>query len=364
MKETRNYGIDLLKIIAMLFIISFHYVYKSGYEFTELTINSFIVKVFWLFGELGVNLFMLVTGYFMINRKIKIKKIILLLFEVEFYYIICQIIAIKLEIISFDFNFKDIVMLFFPVIFNRYWFITVYILIYIMSPYLNIFLKSIDKKTYIKFLITVLILWSVIPTIFGVFNDSTEKTLYYSRLIWLIIIYCVGAYINLYKSEMPKKFLIAILSFFSMIVSIIIIHKYNGFFNNIGTYEVAYLWGPNNVPMFLLSVALFQIFLNINIYGKKIISVLASTTLGIYLLHDGSLAWYIWQTLFKANEHLHSRYSICYILISAIVVFIIGAVIDLIRQIIEKYTIKRLLDLRVCYNLYDKVQKWSDKIIK
>ena len=77
MKKERKSNIELLRIVAMLCIISFHYVYKSGYVFENLSVNSFIVKVFWFFGEFGVNLFILITGYFMVNGRFSLKKLYL-----------------------------------------------------------------------------------------------------------------------------------------------------------------------------------------------------------------------------------------------------------------------------------------------
>ena len=88
MKKERKTNIELLRIIAMILIISFHYVYKSNFTFEELSVNSFIVKVFYMFGELGVNLFILITGYFMVTGKFSVKKLIYLIIEVNLYYLI------------------------------------------------------------------------------------------------------------------------------------------------------------------------------------------------------------------------------------------------------------------------------------
>ncbi len=92
MKKERKSNIELLRIIAIILIISFHYVFKSNFKFEELTINSFIVKSFYMFGELGVNLFILITGYFMVSGKFSIKKLICLILEVNFYHTLSIII--------------------------------------------------------------------------------------------------------------------------------------------------------------------------------------------------------------------------------------------------------------------------------
>ena len=241
-------------------------------------------------------------------------------------------------------------MIFFPTIHARYWFITAYIIVYILSPYLNILIQNMKKKEYQRLLMILLLIWCIIPTIFGVFYNTTENMLFYSRLIWLIVMYLVGAYIKLYPIEIFSKkrnsILCAILTFTCMLVSIVIIYKFKNIFEKLGTTEIAYFWTPNTMLMFLLSVSIFEIFLNIKMKSIKIVNIIASTTLGIYMIHDGILQRYIWDTIFKTTEHLsnNSWKIIIDIMIATIIIFIVGTIIDLIRQFIEKITIKKILD--------------------
>lgn len=351
MKKERKTNIELLRIIAMILIISFHYVYKSNFTFEELSVNSFIVKVFYMFEELGVNLFILITGYFMVTGKFSVKKLIYLIIEVNFYYLLSILIGQKLGTIQLT-TAKDYMMIFFPTIHARYWFITAYIIVYILSPYLNILIQNMKKKEYQRLLMILLLIWCIIPTIFGVFYNTTENMLFYSRLIWLIVMYLVGAYIKLYPIEIFSKkrnsILCTILTFTCMLVSIVIIYKFKNIFEKLGTTEIAYFWTPNTMLMFLLSVSIFEIFLNIKMKSIKIVNIIASTTLGIYMIHDGVLQRYIWDTIFKTTEHLsnNSWKIIIDIMIATIIIFIVGTIIDLIRQFIEKITIKKILDLK------------------
>lgn len=346
----RKSNIELLRIVCILLIISFHVVYKAGFTFTNvLTINKLIVKTFWLFGELGVNLFVLITGYFMINSKFKTKKVIILIFEILFYYLATSIFAhiIGYREIS---GIKNIFMLFFSTILNRYWFATAYILLYIFSPYLNILARNMSKIQYKKFLITALIIFSTIPTIFGSLYNNTEVLLYYNRFIWLTIIYMIGAYIKLYGisyiNSRKKALGLSITTFILMVSSIILIEKYDAFFSKIGITEVAYLWTPNNIFMLILSISTFLFFESLNIKENKIINRISSTTFGIYLLHDGVLAYWFWKKIFKTGTYQNSPYLIIHILRITLTIFIIGIIIDLIRQLIEKYTLKKVLDIK------------------
>jgi surface polysaccharide O-acyltransferase-like enzyme len=293
----------------------------------------------------------------MIKSKYSLRKIIMLILSVDFYYLLSIVIGKYLNILEFKLTIKNVLLSFFPTILNKYWFVTAYLLIYILSPYINKFIKSLSKNQFKKLLVISLFIWGGIPTFFGIFYNTTEKILYYNRFIWLLIMYFVGAYLRLYSINMFKKnkymIVTAITSFVMMLTSILVINKFTNLFEKIGTTELAYFWTPNNVLMFLLSISIFGLFKNININSNKIINALASTTLGIYMLHDGLLNKYIWKNIFNASIRLESKYSILYILGSSIIIFLVGFIIDFIRKIIEKYTIKKLL----CSNKYNAFEK-------
>ena len=355
MIKERKSNFELLKIIAMLMIISFHYVYKSGYVFENMNLNSFIIKSFWFLGELGVNLFMLITGYFMINKKMSLKKVMLISIEVFFYNLLnvllnCYLLKIPLKI-------TDII---FPVILDKYWFVSVYIIIYILSPYFNKLIINMSKKEFEKLLIIVVSIWSIIPTVFGLRNNSSETILYYSRFIWMVVMYFMGAFIKLYDikelNTKKKSIFVTLITWGIMTCSILFIYYNKENFNIIGTYEWAYLWTPNNFFMLILSVSVFQYFSKLRIKDSLIINTLASTTLGIYMLHDGCFNTILWRYLLNTKMKLESKYSIFYIIVTSLLIFAVGAVIDLIRKKIEKYTISKLI------GYYSKKYKQSDNI--
>ena len=95
----RESNMELLRIVSMLLIITFHCALKSGFAFEDhFSVNKFMVKTLWMFGELGVNLFLLISGYFMVQGKFKWRKLILLLAEVSFYQTLAHFVALKLGI--------------------------------------------------------------------------------------------------------------------------------------------------------------------------------------------------------------------------------------------------------------------------
>lgn len=305
--------------------------------------------MFYLFGELGVNLFFLITGYFMVDGKFSRKKAINMLLEVEFYNLIIIFIANKFGVYTFT-ETKQYFLMFFPVILDRFWFVTVYIILYLLSPYLNILIDNMTKYQHKKLLIILILIWSIIPTFFGIFYNTTESLLYYSRFIWAIVIYFVGAYIKRYNIKFLEKtancLICALSSFFIMIITIPIIYHFKNLFLKLGTTEPAYFWPPNTILMFILSISIFCIFLKINIGENRIINKLSSTTLAVYMLHDGYLIPLLWNNIFHNAIHLQSKFSIFYILLSAILIFIVFSLFDLSRQFFVKIINKKIRNLR------------------
>lgn len=73
----------------MLLIVAHHYVVNSGVKeliYGEpLKANSIFLFLFGMWGKIGINCFVLITGYFMCKSNITVRKFIKLLMEVYFY---------------------------------------------------------------------------------------------------------------------------------------------------------------------------------------------------------------------------------------------------------------------------------------
>lgn len=343
----RESNMELLRIVSIFMIIVFHCAYKSGFDFSPgLSINTLILKCIWMLGELGTNLFMLISGYYMIHGQFKLKKLIRLLAEVQFYTWITIWLGGRLGIYALS-DWKSVLFAFFPVTLNWNWFITAYILIYILSPYLNLLIRAMDVKIFRRFLGTVLGLYCLIPTVFGLFLGGTENMRYYNRMIWLAIMYFLGAYIRKYgkkPEENRKQYVVmAVCSGAVMTVSILAIDRFSGFFAALGTTEPAYFWPPNTLPMVFLSIGVFGMFRNVKISFHPWINRLASTTLGIYLLHDGILSVWLWEKVFRCAEYQDSPYLVFRILMAAAIIFTLAATVDLLRQTLERPVVHCIL---------------------
>ena len=75
-KNIRDSKFEILRIIAMLLIVAHHFV-VHGFELENIetfSYNKIVVEILSLGGKLGVNLFVLISAYFMIDSKFKFKQ--------------------------------------------------------------------------------------------------------------------------------------------------------------------------------------------------------------------------------------------------------------------------------------------------
>ena len=346
--EKRQSNFELLRILSIFMIAIFHCALYSGFTFTQgLDANGLLIKTFWMFGEAGVNLFILISGYFLITSRFRWKKLVLLAAEVWFYCWTTASAAFLLTGKAFA-GKRDLFMNLFPVVGQRYWFATAYVVLYLLSPFLNIFLRAMDQKTYRRFLGLVLLLYSVIPTFTGLATNSTEDFLFFNRLIWMMILYSVAAYIRLYPEPWMSNAkwggVLSAASFMILVLSIVVIDRFSTFFARLGTEEPAYLWRPNTIPMFTFSAGMFLLFSCLKTRTHIWINRLASTTFAVYLLHEGNLSKWLWGTLFHCRDYQGSPWLGVRILLSALAVVVLGMIIDLFRQLLEKHTLRPLLN--------------------
>ena len=165
----RQENIELLRILCMFFILLFHFNLNAilrngetseGLNYTALLINCLVV--------VAVNVFVLISGYFSI--KIKMKSVMGLLIQTEFYavlaIIIYAIITMLCEEEPLRFGVIKGLVPFHP---TGLWFIPCYAKLMILSPLLNWICKF--KKTHVAALSATLV--------------GGGNCLFNSRLPWL-----------------------------------------------------------------------------------------------------------------------------------------------------------------------------------
>lgn len=109
--KQRSSNLELYRIICMLMIVAHHFVVCSGLTAQggplssgTISPNSLYLRLFGMWGKVGINCFMMITGYFMCTSQITIRKYLKLLLQIYFYNILFYVIfsIVGYETLSFN----------------------------------------------------------------------------------------------------------------------------------------------------------------------------------------------------------------------------------------------------------------------
>jgi len=198
--QNKHYGIELLRIIAMLMVVSLHVIhhfiasYSTEQFYAQISLNSEIVKIIYSLTVVAVNCFALISGYVGINSHYRYGKIIYYWVEALFYSIVITVAVYLL--VPGVLSTRNLVEMFLPASNGSQWYFTAYFLMFFMIPGLNVILKNMSR-TQLKVMMTFIVLiLSIFPTLLQ--NDSYVVMYGYSAL-WLAIMYIIGGYFAIYK---------------------------------------------------------------------------------------------------------------------------------------------------------------------
>ena len=348
----RNSAIELLRILSMIMIIFHHFSAHSGFVWDNMRLS---VPFFWdsfisMGGKIGVNVFVLISGYFLVNSQksgLDFKRILKFWGEVFFYSVLIFIILVSIG--DFHFSVLSVLRVFLPITYARWWFASTYFVLYLIHPFLNVLLRNLDRRAYQSLLILAVICWSILPTLFDVHFEG-------SNLLWFMTLYAISGYIRIYglnfKFQSKHYFILfalfAVLTYALCIVSIATGIRRASY----SPYE-SFFYAQEKLSVLLTSVSLFAAFANLKMKYHKWINVVASATFGVYLLHDHSLVRpYLWVRIFHCADYQNSLLLIPYSIAVVLAVFVICTLMDLLRQ----QTVERL---------YMKaVNRYADTVLK
>lgn len=235
----------------------------------------------------------------------------------------------------------DAIQSFMPVITKEYWFITVYIALYILSPFLNIMIKELSKKQFQKLIIILLFVFCLCPTFLPEAFSLDESAGH--SIIWFVCLYCIGAYIKLYydnvRNNNSKLLVYFVITIFVVFSRIIITHIFNYF-----DFDLKYslrFYQYNSITILISSISLYLFFKNININNKivnKLILLIAPLTLGVYLIHEQLVFRRIlYKNILSIENIIQSKYFFIIALITVIFEFFVYIFIEYIRSRSAKY---------------------------
>lgn len=338
MRSERVMGIDVSKITAMLMICALHYVGHGGIINSEdqiISTGGYLVKSFCI---VGVNLYMLATGYLMYTRAFKVNRVVKIWSETLFYSVL---LGVFMSIISSQWGVAQILKSFFPVMTIEYWYVTAYIILLFFIPALNQMVTALSKKQAYGLLLLITLFFSVWKSIFP--NNGLLETGYLQGygIVWMMCMYIFGAIMKKYPMDFllgGRKnvlILVYILCTILIFISNLVCRKYGIMDNGNKIFDY------NHIFILCGSVALFLFSLQIKVKNKQVssaISKISMHTLAVYLIQEQiKVKSVLWSAI---TEWTIRDSYISTLLVSVIVIlvfFIVCILIDVLRKKIFDY---------------------------
>jgi surface polysaccharide O-acyltransferase-like enzyme len=336
--DRRNYGIDLLRIVAMFFVLILHSL-GHGAVLKTAIIDSSSYKVAWaleIIAYCAVDIFAIISGYVAYSdteKSFKWSKYFNLYFLVIFYGILINIVF---NIINPSWvNYKSYITVLLPLSKDLYWYFTAYTGLFLLMPIINNGIRLCDKKTLNKIFAFIFILFSLI----SIFTKNFSLNNGYS-VIWIILLYILGQILK--KCEIGKNTKI-----YKLLIGIFILYfitwfyKLYGFDYKIFGFEitkgmlVSYI-SPTMVGVSILYVLLFS-KIKCNDIFKKIIKFGSVSAFSIYIINEHKLVIkYVMNDLFKNIANDSVLKIIMYVLGFSLLFVVISILIDKIRIFLFK----------------------------
>lgn len=367
--KERMANLELLRIAAMLLIVVLHFLGKGGWltPLQEAPMPH-MGYVAWGLEALAIgslNVYMLLSGYFLIESSFKVKRLLQLLLQVLFYSIGIGLLAAAFGCLPEEgFSIYYLASLFLPLSTEHYWFMTAYFMMYLFVPFLSQGVKRLTKKQFQTVLVLLLTLVCIIKSVVPV-KLPTDRQGY--DCIWYMCVFLVAAYIRLYGIPFFKNIWRSLLVYlgsgagiFALAFVLRLLYLRTGRMRDMLSVSYNY----NHILTLLAAVALFYVFYHMRVKQgafSRFVSRIAPYTLGVYLWHEHEAIRYEWQDwfYFVAGKPDNGVMLVLYTLSAALLVFAVGIVLDVLRSLLFRGL--HLLFSHV--GAYRKLCQWLDTLV-
>lgn len=336
-KSDRNLGIDLLRIVAMLLIVTLHVLGQGGIlRHADILSKNYDVAWFMeLLAYPSVAAFGMIAGYVGLNRSHRVSSGIYLWLQVFFYTVLITVTF--LFVAPSVVNLTSVKYMFSPIMNEQYWYMSAYLGLFFFMDGLNFVINNMPKYKVYTMLIAAFMLFSVLPVLA---DPDTYSLKYGCSIICIACFYLYGACIKKYgifskvkSSVLWIVYLSCVLITWGSKIGIETVYGYSELYPDRGNILITYN-SPTNV---LAAAVLLVIFSRITLEGflSKVVGAVAPLVLGVYLLNTHPLIFALFMKDIVADyANLPLGKMIGGVLLMVAFIFLLGIMIDAVRRLI------------------------------
>ena len=349
MKRERQF--EVMRTLAMFFIVVYHCLTHGvgdGCGFSTSSpvclSNALTSDLMLVFSSIAVNLYVMTSGYFLVDLNFKASRIVRTWSVACFYSFVITLLFMALCIVPF--NLLPLCKSLFPISFDAYWFVTQYIGLLILSPFLAIMVRNLSYRQYLALLVGgAFICLTIIPD----FPFGKRYYVAHGNSVWsFAYLFLIAGFIKHHLKENPiSRIMMTIILLVLLILSCEVIGGYHQ--GNVHLY-----WLNYNGLALILSVAVFILVRQLKVPDNGFWNILvkvAPYSFGVYLIHDHLLIrdW-LWSNVSLTTYCDQLLYPIIVIGL-CLVIYMVCTIIDAVRK--KLFSILRIDDLIA------KVDQWS-----
>lgn len=366
----RQANFELLRIKAMMMIVMLHYFSKGNLlrEFDQpLGANGVIVWLLEGFCASSVNVFVLISGYFLIEAGYKWKRLLTLWLQVLFYALGVTFVLLLSGIWQWSdmtiYTWADCI---FPIQTENYWFATAYLFMYLFSPLLNAGMKAMTRTEHRNTIFALIAMFSLPKSIIPV-HLNMDRAGY--DAVWFMCLYVIAGYIRRYgipffteerspensvsarifgKKQLFAKsvlcYIAATLAMFTVLMTVGLLYAKTG---KLWVF-VRRPYEYNHILNLCASIALFYAFYHYEVRGRlaDIVCRISPYVFGVYLLHEHIGIRYVWTDWLKVEKYGQTAWLLPHLAASVLCVFTVGIIVDYMRSLLFKAAEKGLAACR------------------
>jgi len=334
--NVRLSNMELLRIVSMLFVLVLHAnflgIYAPSHEDSSLSpVSTFFRCFIEALAIVAVDVFVLISGWFGIN--FSFKKLGALCFQVLFFtvgfFIVFAVVSPE-DAFTVD-KIKGVFLLN-----GDYWFVKAYIVLFLLSPVLNVFVEHATKKQFQ----IVLISYYIFHTIYGWMMDaSVHFTMNGTTALSFIGLYMLGRYIKKYPSTLTqrgRRFDLIVYMGCAFLLTIC-----NIFMLSQGS-EVSVegrLYSYASPIVIIASVSLLLFFSKLS-FSSKTINWIASSCFAVYLFHCNGFFFGQYYRQLIAYLYYETNYALVGVIAYVIIIYLVAVLFDKLRIILWNIIIK------------------------
>jgi surface polysaccharide O-acyltransferase-like enzyme len=323
-------------------------------------VNAIIGQTFNIGGRLGNELFILISGFFLVNGKFKIERITRVLKDVWFWSYAILLIGIIYSLINKQqiFGIKTIIYSIFPIIFQQNWFVPPFLVMIALSPWINKGIKSLTKKSFRNLIFLLVIIITILPTI------GLKVPFYpgYDDFSLFILLYLIAGYVKKYDVNLSKKVLFlgigigfSVQFVFMILATLIGVWKKSEFIYG----NALYLNNQQSPFLLLMAFSIFVLVKNSKPFYEKSINWIASSTFGIYLI---SVNWFmevIYKNYFSNFNGLNPIYFLLFGVTASIIIFVLSGLLYKVVSKIQVAIINKFPKLDIDFYISKIINKFK-----